>query len=321
MKVGILGSGEVGQALGRGFASRGHDVKIASRNPKSEALVMWQKQTKGKASTGTFEETAKHGEILVLASLGRAVEEVLRLAGPPNMAGKVVIDTTNALDDSQGSNLGLFIGPNDSLGERVQRRVPEAKVVKCFNTVPNTQMVDPKFAGGNPEMLICGDDEAAKKKVVGILKEFGWPGAMDVGGIDAIDHILNGGIPRGNTVLISGSVGTGKTSICIEFLIRGAINGENSLYLSVTEPTDKLLQNVIPFDFFDDRLARQGKLQFLDLPKMYEKLGIDREDLDLDQTRLLADTIAGLVEEQKIKRLVLDSVTSVCYRIREQERI
>ena len=142
-----------------------------------------------------------------------------------------------------------------------------------------------------------------------------------VTGIDAIDHILNGGIPRGNTVLISGSVGTGKTSICIEFLIRGAINGENSLYLSVTEPTDKLLQNVIPFDFFDDRLARQGKLQFLDLPKMYEKLGIDREDLDLDQTRLLADTIAGLVEEQKIKRLVLDSVTSVCYRIREQERI
>src|SRR2546423_1733803 len=142
-----------------------------------------------------------------------------------------------------------------------------------------------------------------------------------VTGIDAIDHILNGGIPRGNTVLISGSVGTGKTSICIEFLIRGAINGENSLYLSVTEPTDKLLQNVIPFDFFDDRLARQGKLQFLDLPKMYEKLGIDKEDLDFDQTRLLADTIAGLVEEQKIKRLVLDSVTSVCYRIREQERI
>src|SRR6266566_3815997 len=142
-----------------------------------------------------------------------------------------------------------------------------------------------------------------------------------VTGIDAIDHILNGGIPRGNTVLISRSVGTGKTSICIEFLIRGAINGENSLYLSVTEPTDKLLQNVIPFDFFDDRLARQGKLQFLDLPKMYEKLGIDKEDLDFDQTRLLADTIAGLVEEQKIKRLVLDSVTSVCYRIREQERI
>src|SRR5207237_6870753 len=140
-------------------------------------------------------------------------------------------------------------------------------------------------------------------------------------GIDPIGHILNGGIPRGNTVLISGSVGTGKTSICIEFLVRGALNGENSLYLSVTEPTDKLLVNVIPFDFFDDKLVRQGKLQFVDLPKIYDKLGIDKEDLDFDQTRLLADTIAGIVEEQKIRRLVLDSVTSVCYRIRAQERL
>ncbi len=117
-----------------------------------------------------------------------------------------------------------------------------------------------------------------------------------VTGIEAIDHILNGGIPRGNTVLISGSVGTGKTSICIEFLIRGALNNENSLYLSVTEPTDKLLKNVIPFDFFDDRL-------------------------NTESTRLLVDSIAGQVEEQKIRRLVLDSVTSVCYRIKDQERI
>ena len=142
-----------------------------------------------------------------------------------------------------------------------------------------------------------------------------------VTGIDAIDHILNGGIPRGHTVLISGSVGTGKTSMCIEFLIRGALEGENSLYLSVTEPTDKLLMNVIPFDFFDDKLAKQGKLQFIDLPKIYQELGIDKEEIDFEQARLLADTIAGMVENQKIRRLVLDSVTSVCYRIKDQERI
>src|SRR5947208_2078204 len=148
MKVGILGSGEVGQALGRGFASRGHDVKIASRNPKSEALMMWQKAAKGKASTGTFEEAAKHGEILVLAALGTAVEEVLRLAGPQNMAGKVIIDTTNALDGSQGSNLGLFIGPNDSLGERVQRRVPEAKGVKCFNHIQTMEIATTTIVDG-----------------------------------------------------------------------------------------------------------------------------------------------------------------------------
>src|SRR5207253_9779984 len=149
MKVGILGSGEVGQALGRGFASRGHDVKIASRNPKSEALMMWQKAAKGKASTGTFEEAAKHGEILVLAALGTAVEEVLRLAGPQNMAGKVIIDTANALDGSQGSNLGLFIGPNDSLGERVQRRVPDAQGPQLFHTVPDHAKGAPELAGGH----------------------------------------------------------------------------------------------------------------------------------------------------------------------------
>src|SRR2546422_9672500 len=105
-----------------------------------------------------------------------------------------------------------------------------------------------------------------------------------VTGIDAIDHILNGGIPRGNTVLISGSVGTGKTSICIEFLIPRALEGENSLYLSVTEPTDKLLMNVSPFDFFDDRLAKQGKLQFVRLPTISDELVIDKEVMDFKAT-------------------------------------
>ena len=142
-----------------------------------------------------------------------------------------------------------------------------------------------------------------------------------VTGIEGIDHILNGGVPRGNTVLVSGSVGTGKTSICVEFLVRGALYGENSLYLSVTEPTDKLLKNGIPFDFFEERLVKSGKLQFLDLPKIYEKLGIDKDELGLEESRLLVDTIVGLVDEHKIQRLVLDSGTSVAYRLKEPERI
>ena len=140
-------------------------------------------------------------------------------------------------------------------------------------------------------------------------------------GIDAIDHILSGGIPRGNTVLVSGSVGTGKTSICVEFLIRGALEDETSLYLSVTEPTDKLLQNMIPYDFFDGKLLKQGTLQFIDLPRLYEKLGIDKDELGFEEARLLVDTIVNLAEEQHIRRLVLDSVTSVAYRLKEQERI
>jgi len=184
MKVGILGSGEVGQALGRGFVSRGHDVKIGSRNPQGETLEKWMKeQRKGKASVGTMAEAAKHGEVLVLATLGAALEDVVRLAGPPNFRGKVVIDVTNPLGDpSRGP--ALFVGLTDSLGERLQRLLPDSHVVKCFNTVPNTQMVDPKFSGGAPEMLIAGNDAAAKKRVEGILKEFGWPGAIDVGGIE-----------------------------------------------------------------------------------------------------------------------------------------
>ncbi|TLZ97266.1 MAG: hypothetical protein E6J99_09575 [Methanobacteriota archaeon] len=72
----------------------------------------------------------------------------------------------------------------DSLGERIQRALPRARVVKAFNTVPNTQMVDPKFSGGTPDLMICGNDAAAKKAVAGIVKEFGWPGALDLGGIE-----------------------------------------------------------------------------------------------------------------------------------------
>ena len=140
-------------------------------------------------------------------------------------------------------------------------------------------------------------------------------------GIDGLDHILNGGIPRGNTVLVTGSVGTGKTSICVEFLVRGAVTGETSLYLSVTEPTAKLLKNVIPFDFFDERLLKQGKLHFIDLPVLYEKLGIENVEFDVGEIKLLVDGIAEIVEERTIKRFVLDSMTSVSYRLKDPEKI
>jgi predicted dinucleotide-binding enzyme len=184
MKVGILGSGDVGRILGKGFASRGHDVKLGSRNAKSKEVQAWLKETKGKASTGSPAEAAAHGEVIVLAVLGAAVEQAIDLAGPKNFDGKVVIDTTNPLDFSKGMPPGLFVGTTDSLGERIQRKLPKARVVKCFNIVGNVNMVDPKVPGGPPDMLIAGDDAGAKKKVTAILKEFGWPGAIDVGGID-----------------------------------------------------------------------------------------------------------------------------------------
>lgn len=142
-----------------------------------------------------------------------------------------------------------------------------------------------------------------------------------VTGIEGIDHILNGGIPRGNTVLVAGSVGTGKTSICIEFLVHGALSSENSLYLSVTEPTSKLLKNVIPFDFFEEKLIKQEKLQFVDLPEMYEKLGIENKEFGFEEVKMIVDSIQELVEENDVRRFALDSVTSVSYRLKDPELI
>ena len=180
-KIGILGSGDVAKALGKGFSSHGNGVKIGSRTPDSEKLKVWRKEAQGETSTGTFAEAAAYGDILVFAALGSAIDQVIDLAGAKNFAGKLVIDTTNALDFSKGMPPGLFTGPDDSLGERIQRKLPTAKVVKCFNTVPNSRMVSPGDKGA--EMLICGNDAEAKRKVVEILKQFGWAGAIDIGGI------------------------------------------------------------------------------------------------------------------------------------------
>jgi len=182
MKVGILGSGDVGQALGRGFASRGHDVIVGSRTPDSNKLKAWARKAGKGASTGSFADAASRGSVLVLATLGTAAEEVIDLAGPSNFRGKLLIDVTNPLDFSKGMPPGLFVGTTDSLGERIQRKLPETMVVKCFNTVGNSQMVDPTYKG--VEMLICGNDKTAKEEVTKILKEFGWKGAIDAGGIE-----------------------------------------------------------------------------------------------------------------------------------------
>ena len=184
MRIGILGSGIVGRSLGKGFASNGHDVRIGTRTPEKQEVQEWLKTTKGKVSAGTFSETATHGQIIVLCSLGEATEAVIKVAGMKNFDGKLVIDATNPLDFSKGMPPGLFVGTTDSLGERVQRMLPNAKVVKCFNIVNNQTMTNPRMKEGLPDMIICGNDEAAKREVAGLLKEFGWGEPIDIGGID-----------------------------------------------------------------------------------------------------------------------------------------
>jgi len=116
-------------------------------------------------------------------------------------------------------------------------------------------------------------------------------------GIEGLDNILNGGVPRGNTVLVTGSVGTGKTSLCLEFLVHGALSKEPSLYVSVTEPCDKLLKNIIPYDFFDEALMEDGGLHFIDLPVVYEKFGLEKLEFDFEEVAILIAAITSIVKE------------------------
>ncbi len=184
MKVGILGSGDVAKALGTAFVTLGHEVKLGSRTAGNPKAVEWAKGTKGKGSAGTFADSSGFGEVLVLATLGVATADAIRLAGVSHFDGKVVIDATNPLAFSAQGAPSLAIGLTTSAGEENQKAVPKARVVKAFNIVGNPHMFRPTFPNGPPDMYICGNDAAAKKQVEKLLHDFGWPSVIDIGGIE-----------------------------------------------------------------------------------------------------------------------------------------
>lgn len=187
MNVGILGSGDVGKALARGFASRGHSVTIGSRSP--EKLADFTKEHfHGVMGAASFEHAARAGELLVIATLFAGTKSALDLAGPKNFAGKVVIDVTNPLVFEHGKLPALSVSGEDSAGESVQRWLPEAHVVKAFNTVGNALFIDPHFPGGPPTMFIAGNDDGAKNKVAQIAESFGWE-TIDAGPIEASRYL------------------------------------------------------------------------------------------------------------------------------------
>ena len=175
MKIAILGSGVVGQALATGYPKHGHEVRIGTR--QSEV---------GGHPVDTPTGAAAWGDIVVLAVKGDAAVE-LATSVKDQTAGKVVIDTTNPLEFSTGKP-GLFVGWNDSLGEQIQRAIPDAKVVKAYNIVGNTLMIDPELPGGPPTMLIAGDDADAKTTVTDLLTDTGWE-VSDLGGIEGSRHL------------------------------------------------------------------------------------------------------------------------------------
>ena len=183
MRIGILGSGVVGQVLGAGFIKHGHDVVMGTRTPAK--LAEWSAQNP-KGRIASFADAAKHGELVVLAVKGIAAADALREAGAAHLAGKPVIDATNPIIEQPPVNgvLSFYTSLNDSSMERLQREFVEARFVKAFSCVGNACMVNPQFKGGKPTMFICGNDEAAKRVVTGILDQFGWETA-DMGKVEA----------------------------------------------------------------------------------------------------------------------------------------
>jgi 8-hydroxy-5-deazaflavin:NADPH oxidoreductase len=157
---------------------------IGSRDPSKPELRDWLSGDRTGIEAGSFEQAAAHGELIVLAVLGNAAEQAIADAGPDNFRGKVVIDAMNPLDFSGGFPPKLSISGEDSLGERVQRALPDARVVKAFNTIGNPYFVDPSFSAGQPTMLIAGDDQEAKDTVRNVLTDFGWSDTVDIGGIE-----------------------------------------------------------------------------------------------------------------------------------------
>jgi hypothetical protein len=183
MKIGVIGSGDVGKVLGSGLLKHGHDVMMGTREPAK--LSDWAKQNP-KGKFGSVSDAAKFGELVVLAVKGTVAAEALRAAGVANLAGKAVIDVTNPIADAPPTNgvLKFFTSLDESLMERLQREFGAVRFVKAFNSVGNACFVNPQFKGGKPTMFICGNDEEAKKTVSSILDQFGWE-AADMGKVEA----------------------------------------------------------------------------------------------------------------------------------------
>jgi len=185
MKLGVLGTGTVGQAIGSKLVALGHEVKMGSRSATNEKAAAWVKAAGKGASQGTFADAAAFGEVVFSCTSGAGTVDAAIAAGQANLRGKILIDVSNSLDGSKGFPPSLFTGNTDSLGEQLQRALPETKVVKSLNTVTAKLMVDPRsLADGEHDIFVSGNDAAAKGRVAELLRDwFGWKHVVDLGDI------------------------------------------------------------------------------------------------------------------------------------------
>lgn len=183
MKVGVFGTGVVGHAIAGKLVRLGHEVMMGSRTSNNEKAADWVKKTGAGARQGDFTQAARFGELLFNCTLGVAALEVLQQAGADNLNGKVLIDVSNPLDFSKGMPPTLAVCNTDSLGEQIQRRFPQAKVVKTLHTVNCNVMVQPALVPGEHDMFMSGNDADAKTQARRILQAFGWKNVIDLGDI------------------------------------------------------------------------------------------------------------------------------------------
>jgi predicted dinucleotide-binding enzyme len=192
MKIGIIGTGVVAQTLGSKWISLAHDVVLGTRDPSKlddkkmmgATLREWLAQTESRGKVVTFQEAAKHGDVLVNATSGTVSVDALRLAGADKVGGKVLLEVANELDFSKGMPPRALATQDRCLAEKIQAEFPNLKVVKTLNTISAPVMVNPQVtAGGDHTVFVSGNDAAAKSQVKDLLKGFGWNDILDLGDI------------------------------------------------------------------------------------------------------------------------------------------
>jgi hypothetical protein len=185
MKIGVFGTGVVGQVIAEKLDSLGHDVMLGTRDVKQSmaregkdgfgrpSLKEWM-AAHPKVKLGTYADSAAHGQLLVNATSGGGAMEALKAAGEADLNGKTMLDIANPLDFSKGFPPSLSVCNTDSLGEQLQRAFPQLKVVKGLNTLTSFLMVAPRMLPGEHHLFLCGNDAGAKAEVRKLLASFGW---------------------------------------------------------------------------------------------------------------------------------------------------
>jgi predicted dinucleotide-binding enzyme len=183
MRIGILGTGVVGQTIGSKLVQLGHDVMLGSRSATNEKAAKWVADNGAGARQGAFADAASFGEIVFNCTSGHVSLEALSAAGAANLDGKVIVDVSNPLDFSKGFPPTLTVCNTDSIAEQIQSAFPNSKIVKTLNTMTAAVMVTPSLVAGEHDVFVSGHDAGAKQRVSDLLRSFGWRTNIHLGDV------------------------------------------------------------------------------------------------------------------------------------------